>query len=131
MEFNWCRDTIYGDQSLPLIGYESVCKRQRKNIPPRPPALSACFALVHEFLFLYFLSITRMTMRLMFIFPYHTEWGCISPWFLAREIWLDKLILPKNKSCNKFAHVSFSVVDRCCPKPTIFRMKSLPYWTLF
>ena len=43
----------------------------------------------------------------------------ISPWVLAREVWLDKRILPKNKRCNKFAHVSFSVVDRRCPTPTI------------
>lgn len=103
-----------------LWATSQYAKDKEKTFPaPPPPALSACFALVHQFLFIFFLSIIRMTMRLMFVFPYHTEWSCISPWVLARDIWLDKLILPKNKRCNKFAHVSFSVVDRRCPTPTI------------
>ena len=91
LEFNWCRDTLHGDQSLPLIGHESVCKRQRKNIPrPTPPPLP----------------------RFQCLFRARTS-------DLAREIWLPKLILPKNKRCNIFAHVSFSVVDRRCPTPEI------------
>ena len=60
-------------------------------------------------------------MRLMFVFLITPNEVVIiiCPWLLAREIWLDKRILPKNKRCNEFAHVSFSVADRRCPTPTI------------
>ena len=76
LEFNWCRDTLYGDQSLPIIGHESVCKRQRKNIPPPPsPALSACFALVHQIIFLFFIYYPD-DYEVDVCFPYHAEWSC-------------------------------------------------------
>ena len=97
LEFNWCRDTLYGDQSLPLIGHESVCKRQRKNIPqppPRPTRFKCLFrARTSDYIFVFYLLSGWLWGWCLFFLITPNEVVIqliISPWVLAREIWLDK-----------------------------------------
>ena len=91
-------------------------KDKEKTYPPPPPTLGPCFTLVHKFLFFFFIYYPddyeadvcfSLSLRIMLY----------QPWVLAREIRLDKLILPKNKCC--LAYFCFSVADRRCPTPEI------------
>ena len=76
------------------------------------------------------LQVSRLCISFYFFFIYYPDDYeadvCFSlslrimlyqPWILAREIRLDKLILPKNKCC--LAYFCFSVADRRCPTPEI------------
>ena len=92
-------------------------KDKEKAYPPPPPrpALGPCFTLVHKFY--YFFIYYPDDYEADVCFSLSLRIMLYQPWILAREIRLDKLILPKNKCC--LAYFCFSVADRRCPTPEI------------
>ena len=97
--------------------YRLRVSMQEKTYPasPPPPALGPCFALVNQVFFFSIYYPDDYEVDVCFSLSHRIK--LYYPWVLARQIRLDKLILPKNKCC--LAHVSFSVADRRCPTPEI------------
>ena len=91
-------------------------KDKEKTYPPPPPLLQVPVSRSYiSFYFFFIYYPDDYEVNVCFSLSHRIK--LYQPWVLAREIRLDKLILPKDKCC--LAYFSFSVGDRRCPMPEI------------